>query len=72
MREAITISLSPILKKRLDGAVKRTQLNRSGIVREALRRYFSVEEFEQIRREMIPLAEEKGIYTEEDVFKRVS
>ena len=40
--------------------------------REVLRRRWRVQEFERLRRQIIPLAEANGFYAEEDVFKTVS
>ncbi|MDD5447702.1 MAG: ribbon-helix-helix protein, CopG family [Actinomycetota bacterium] len=72
MRESISISLPTSLKEKLDEAVKRDQVNRSDIIREALREYFARKDLEHIRQNMVPLAEAKGIFTDEDVFKEVS
>ena len=72
MRDTITISLPGELKKRLDGLVRSNQMNRSDVVREALRQYIHKEEFRQLRRAMIPHAESRGVYTDDDVFGRVS
>ena len=47
-------------------------LNRRDIICEALRRFFAVREFRKLRGVMVPLAEEKGLYKDEDVFRRVS
>jgi metal-responsive CopG/Arc/MetJ family transcriptional regulator len=72
MRETITISLPASLRKRLDRLVEDYQLNRSDLVREALRQYLHREEFHRLRRAMIPRAEAAGVHTDEDVFERVS
>jgi len=72
MRESVTISLTTWLKERLDQTVKRGQMNRSDVVREALRDYFARQDLQRIRRNMIPIAETKGIFTDEDVFREVS
>ena len=72
MRETITISIPKSIKQKLDGMIKREHLNRSDIIREALRQYFTRQEFRRLRRLMVPEAEKRGIYTDEDVFRRVS
>ena len=72
MRETITISLPSSIKKKLDKIVKSEHLNRSYVVREALRQYFAVQEFRRLRRLMAPEAEKQGVYTDEDVFRLVS
>ncbi len=72
MRETITISIPKSIKQKLDGMIKSEHLNRSDIIREALRQYFARQEFRRLRRLMVPEAEKRGIYTDEDVFRRVS
>lgn len=72
MRETITISIPKSVKQRLDGIIKKEHLNRSDIVREALRQYFARQEFYRLRQLMVPEAESRGIYTDEDVFRSVS
>jgi metal-responsive CopG/Arc/MetJ family transcriptional regulator len=72
MRETITISIPKSIKQKLDGMMKREHLNRSDIIREALRQYFIRQEFRRLRQLMVPEAEKRGIYTDEDVFRRVS
>ena len=72
MRETITISLPGSLRERLDKMVETAQVNRSDVVREALRQYLQREEFQRLRREMIPQAQKQGVYTDEDVFERIS
>ncbi|MBU4173875.1 MAG: ribbon-helix-helix protein, CopG family [Actinobacteria bacterium] len=72
MRESVSISLPTWLKERLDQTVKGDQMNRSDIVREALKEYFTRKDLERIRRNMVPLAEARGVFTDEDVFREVS
>ena len=72
MREIITISLSPPMRKQLDRMMKAGHVNRSDVVREALRQYFSAQEFRRLRKLSIPHAEKKGFTTDEDIFENVS
>lgn len=72
MRESVTISLSKDIKKKLDSMAREKSANRSDIVKEALRQYFAVVEFQTIRKSMLPKAEAAGIFDEEDVYKTVS
>jgi len=72
MRETVTISLPQSVKRQLDAMVKRNHMNRSDIIREALRNHFAVSEFRELRKKMIPQAEISGIFTDEDVFEKVS
>ena len=69
MRQAITISLPEQVKKELDSIVAEEHLNRSDVVREALRRYFANREFQRLRGLMTAEAEKRGIFTDEDVFE---
>lgn len=72
MRETVTISLPANLKKKLDQATKRGHVNRSDIVRDALRQYFALQDFKVIREKAVAEAEARGIFTDEDVFKEIS
>ena len=71
-RETITISIPKSIKQKLDRIVKEEHLNRSDVVREALRQYFTRQEFRRLRQLMIPEAESRGFYTDEDVFRKVT
>ena len=72
MRETITISLSKNMKKKLDIMTKKERLNRSDVIREALRQYFVIQEFRRLRQRMLNGATASEIYTDEDVFSKVS
>lgn len=72
MRETMTISLPPKIKSELDRAVHEEGLSRSDIVRESLRQYLFLRKFRALRAKMVTKAQAQGIYTDEDVFDRVS
>jgi metal-responsive CopG/Arc/MetJ family transcriptional regulator len=72
MRETITISINKNMKKKLAQMTKQERLNRSDIVREALRQYFVTQEYRRLRQQMLPGALARGVYTDEDVFQKVS
>jgi metal-responsive CopG/Arc/MetJ family transcriptional regulator len=72
VRNAVTVSLPQALTAELDAASREAGTSRSEIVREALRRYFMLREYEALRAELVIEAESKGIVTDEDVFDRVS
>lgn len=72
MRQVISISLEEELKKKLDAIAKSKHLNKSQIVKEALRKYIFLEEMEQSRKELRPYAEKQGFFTDEDIFKEIS
>ena len=72
MRETISISLPEEVKSELDAAVRAEGLSRSDVVRQALRDYLFLRKFRLLRAEMMTKAEAQGIFTDEDVFTRVS
>jgi predicted transcriptional regulator len=68
----LTIRLDPRLERMLDRVCRATGRSRSEVVREALRRQLFLDLLEEARRQLVPLAEAQGIFTDEDVFKLVS
>jgi metal-responsive CopG/Arc/MetJ family transcriptional regulator len=72
MRMTMTVSLPIGTKKKLDSYIAKEHVNRSDVVREALRQYFAREEFQRLRHLLVPEAESQGLYSDEDVFKVVS
>src|SRR5437763_3071182 len=69
---AVTIRFDPKVQRELDRACKRVRKSRSEYVRDAVQRQLRLERFEQARAALVPLAEAKGILTDEDVFRIVS
>jgi metal-responsive CopG/Arc/MetJ family transcriptional regulator len=72
MRETITISLPEEIKTALDEAMREAGQSRSELIHEALRDYLFVRKFRLLREHMIAKAQAQGIYTDQDVFDRVS
>jgi predicted transcriptional regulator len=73
MRHSVSISLPPVLWKRLRSYCKDENSSGSEIVREALRDYFFRTEFACLRRKAMIEATRKGIHlSEEEIFRRVS
>ncbi len=68
----LTIRLDEDLDKLLTKASKQSGKNRSEVAREALRRQLRVNQFEALRRKIMPFAEARGYLTDEDVFREVS
>ncbi len=56
----------------MDRMSKREHLHRSDVVREAVQQYLVRQEFHALRRSLIPDAQKRGIFTDEDVFRLVS
>ena len=72
MSDTFTVSLPPSMRKELDALAKRTGKTRTQVVREAVRRQIALERFRALREQLVPQAQARGIYTDEDVFKLVS
>jgi metal-responsive CopG/Arc/MetJ family transcriptional regulator len=72
MRQTISISLPEDVKAELDRAVEAEGLSRSDLVRQALRDYFFFRKFRLLRSQIVAQAQASGIFTDEDVFDRVS
>lgn len=69
---SVTIRLDPKLQRELSRLSRQLGRSRSDLVRDALRRQLALVRFEQARRGLLPLAEAKGILSDEDVFDLVS
>jgi predicted transcriptional regulator len=69
---ALTIRLDPDLERQLARIARRTGRSRSEVVRDAVRRQLALEQFDDLRRRIMPLAEACGYLTDEDVFRDVS
>jgi metal-responsive CopG/Arc/MetJ family transcriptional regulator len=72
VRKAVTVSLPEPLTEELDAVSREEGTTRSEVVRDALKRYFTLREYRALRAELTIEAESKGIVTDEDVFDRVS
>ena len=72
MRKAVTVSLPETLTDELDAVSREEGTTRSEVVRDALKRYFTLREYRALRAELTIEAESKGIITDEEVFDRVS
>lgn len=68
----VTIRLDAELQRELDQLCRQLGRSRSDVVRDALRRQVALLRFERSRRALLPLAEARGILTDEDVFAIVS
>ena len=69
---ALTIRLDKDIDELLAKACKRSGKNRSEIAREALRRQLQLEQFEELRKRIMPFAEARGFLTDEDIFSQIS
>ncbi len=60
IRPQIIKSMAPLLKQ---------GMTKSEIINDALRRYLAEKSFQAIRESLIPYAQAKGLYTDEDVLR---
>jgi len=67
----ITIRLDRKLQKQLDQVCKQSGRNRSEVIRDSLRRQLALQQFEQLRRQIMPFAEARGLLTDDEVFDQL-
>ena len=72
MRTTLTISLPKKMRREVSRTARALHLTESEFARRALQDRIWEEAFEASRRQVVPLARAKGIYTDDDVFRLVS
>ena len=72
MSATLTIRIDDALERELTQAADAAHRPKGDIVREALRRQLTLNKFRQTRAQLLPLAEQAGFLTDEDVFKAIS
>ena len=72
MRETVTVSLPPAIRRELDRIAARDGVSRSEVLRASLEEYFFVRRFRALRQKMMAAAQAQGIFTDEDVFDRLA
>jgi metal-responsive CopG/Arc/MetJ family transcriptional regulator len=72
MRETVTISLPPTVRRELDRVAKEEGISRSDVLRQSLEGFLFARRFRALRQRMMASAQAQGVYTDEDVFTRVS
>jgi metal-responsive CopG/Arc/MetJ family transcriptional regulator len=72
MRETVTISLPQAIRRELDKVAKAEGVSRSDVLRQSLEDFLFVRRFRQLRQRMMAAAQAQGIFTDEDVFTRIS
>jgi predicted transcriptional regulator len=70
--ELVTIRLDHELNLLLTRISQSTGKNKSDIIRQALVRQLRIDQFEEIRRQVLPFAEARGLLIDEDIFSQVS
>jgi metal-responsive CopG/Arc/MetJ family transcriptional regulator len=72
MQEIITVTLPEETKLALDDATRNEGISPSELIGEAVKEYLFFRRFRLLRERMIPKAQAQGIYTDQDIFERVS
>ena len=72
MSISLTIRLDDELSESLDKAAAGSGRTRSEVVRDALRRQLAISTLDEVREQLVPLAEAHGWLTDEDIFRDVS
>jgi len=72
MSERITLTVPERLKKELEDMAEASGNSQSAIVRAALHDYLYIRRFRAVRNRLTSQAASQEIYTDEDVFERIS
>jgi metal-responsive CopG/Arc/MetJ family transcriptional regulator len=72
MRDTITVSLPSDIRTQVDAFAELHGLGRSEVVRDALQEYLFFRRSRQLRARMIAEAQAQGLFTDEDIFERIS
>lgn len=72
MQEQITVHLPSEMKLALDEMTRSTNESPDELVGKALEQYLFIRRFRTLRERMTPKARAQGIFTDQDVFDRVS
>ena len=69
MRKSLSISLPHELEEEIAKLGKAKSLTRSEIVKLALRQFLIQQRLSSLREKLIPHAQKRGLFTDEDVFR---
>jgi metal-responsive CopG/Arc/MetJ family transcriptional regulator len=72
MQETITLTLPKDIRSALDDLMRREGISPDDLIFEAIKMYLFLRQFRLLRERMIPKAQAQGIFTDQDVFDRVS
>ena len=72
MRETVTIILPQAVWRELDKVAKEEGVSRSDVLSQSLEDFLFVRRFRRLRQRMMAAAQAQGIYTDADVFTRIS
>ena len=72
MSRSIRLTLPDDMGAELDKVARKEGMSQSDILRKALQDYLFIRRFRALRARMMARAQAQGVYTDEDVFDRVS
>lgn len=72
MRDTITVSLPSEVKSEVDAFAEQNGLARSDVVRDALQEYLFFRRSRELRARMMAEAQAQGLFTDDDIFDRIS
>ena len=72
MSTTLTIRIDDDLARSLEEAARSSGRSRSDVVRDALRRQLAIAALHEVREQLVPLAEARGWFTDDDVFRDIS
>lgn len=72
MRDTITLRLPSEIRTEVDSFAEQHGLRRSEVVRDALREYLFFRRSHELRARMVAGAQAQGLFTDEDIFQRIS
>jgi len=72
MKENVTVSLPETMSSDLKRMAEEEGLTKSQIVRNALQDYIFIKKFRALRNKMVAKAQAQGVFTDEDVFEKMS
>ena len=70
--KVILVGREEAVRRELDKVAKEEGVSRSDVLRQSLEDFLFVRRFRRLRQRMMAAAQAEGIYTDEDVFTRVS
>ncbi|MDQ1354479.1 MAG: hypothetical protein QG657_4788 [Acidobacteriota bacterium] len=72
MTETLTIRIPESMRIELMELSKEQKKPVSDLVRESLQKFIAIQRFRKLRNTVMPFAEARGIFTDEDVFREFS
>lgn len=72
MQEKITLTLPAEVRLAMEDVTRREGISPDELIFKAVKEYLFLRKFRLLRERLVPKAQAQGIYTDQDVFDRVS